>query len=144
MLAVPRLEITDTRFHHDADRLIEALSAATRRPKALTGRIPQPQWQSTTWGSIGVATALVLASLLYWRFYIVGSENGRHPAPIVIDTPESHASSAPQPIQPGRTYKVRLESNRETYFRVTRALTGARLVVDVQCAPGCASISRRT
>ena len=79
---------------------------------------------------------LVLASLAYWRFDIVGAENGRRPAPIVIDTPESHASNAPQAMQPGRTYKVRLESNRETYFRVSRALTDARLVMDVQCASG--------
>jgi hypothetical protein len=130
------LEITDTRFHHDADRLIKALSAVTRRPKTLTDRLPRPQWKSTTWGWIGVATVLILASLAYWRFYIVGAENGRHPAPVVIDTPESHASNAPQPMQPGRTYKVRLESNRETYFRVSRALTDARLVMDVQCTPG--------
>jgi hypothetical protein len=36
-------------------------------------------------------------------------------------------------MQPGRTYKVRLDTNSETYFRVSSALTGARLVMDVQC-----------
>ena len=130
------LEISDASFHHDANRLIEAISAATGRPKTLTGRLPKLQWKPTARIWTGLATVLVLASIGYWRVYIAGAQNA---APIVIDKPESHPSDAPQPMEPGRTYKVRLESNSETYFRVSRALTGARLVLDVQCPEGACS-----
>jgi hypothetical protein len=124
------IEITDTSFHHDADRLIEAIAAATRHRKPLANWLPKLQWQPTARVWIAVASVLALAAVGYWRFSIAGARN---PAPIVIDKPASHPSDAPQPMQPGRTYKVRLDTNSETYFRVSSALTGARLVMDVQC-----------
>jgi hypothetical protein len=133
------LEISDLRFHQDADRLVEALSNTA--PRLGVQEPPAPSqtrrrdWKSSRPAWMAIAALVLVVLFASWRFYRAGTSGGPNLPPTVV-TPETHGSETPQPTQIARTYNVALAGGRDTYFRLNVPVTHALVIIDVRCSTG--------
>lgn len=128
------LEISDARFHHDVDRLIEALEAGDRSRSPVGIRIPSG-WRSLRIPGGWLAPAIVVAALIGVLLWAMGGWTGAgYGAPDELQESEIGSSAQPTGIDAGTIYKVGLDRYGEAYFTLSSPLTEARLTLDVRCA----------
>jgi hypothetical protein len=136
------LEISDGRFHHDVDRLIQALSevrgAASddRAGAPTTGRNPEAgsKWRPSG-RSMAVAAAALLALLagIYWAPDLWRRITGRPSLTVEEAQFDPRSAQQPQPLALDTIHKISLTRNQEMYFQLASPSRDFRVVLDARC-----------
>ena len=128
------LEISDARFHHDVDRLIEALEAGHGEGSSGRTRF-LPKWRSMRlpggWRTPAVALAVLLGALIWTKGW--PAKNNGYGPPTELEDSAVGTSDRPQEIDAGTIYKVGLDRYGEAYLRLSSPLKDARLTLDARC-----------
>jgi hypothetical protein len=144
------LEISDGRFHHDVDRLIQALSEIRGVPRAdetgasTTGPSPQTgsRWRPSGRTMAAAAVALLALPAVYWAPDVWRRITGR---PVAVEEARFDPRSARQPqmVSLDAIHKITLTRNQEMYFQLASPSRDVRVVLDARCS-GAAECSLNT